>query len=288
VESLAREGYSKSQESLEMRDFELEGGADLEADDPELVAKIVSEIELFAPTSVILRDTPVGREVVAAFAEDHAPFFVLYGYGGDPLGYDNVVGVLEVPHVEETLYLARRLVPDATTFTLVGMRSPSGIRMTALTQEEIVRGRGEVENTVFLARTWEVWQEYVLTEAEKVDFLLLMRYDGLINAQGDVVPSPEVMEWTARNSPVPVFGLWQESVQDGAVGGLTLSNYEQGAAAGSVVVRVARGTPLREILVVSPEHNLLTLNLAAASHWGLEAPVELVLAAHIYRRFPEN
>ena len=106
------------------------------------------------------------------------------------------------------------------------------------------------------------------------------------DAEGEVVSTDELMAWMVENVSIPIFSLYNEVVVNGAVGGLVMSEEDQGEAAGQMMVRIAQGAHPSSVSERLSAKNLLAINLAAARRWNLPIPIAFPLAGRVYRELP--
>jgi len=245
LETLRAYGYGEDAAgSLTLQ--ELSMGLDVEQD-PEAVAEItqrtIVDILAFTPDVVLLLNEEAAFEVITAYPDLNQPF-VFCGLQGDIKAYGlnrpNVTGVLEESKPLQTVRMATSLVRDAQYYMVLSDRTRSGMDSAYAAYREILTDEDlDVTGTLRLTNNWQIWQQYVLKEAAKMDFILLVQTNGLRDPEAGVISSDAALRWTLENSPVPVFSLSLEPVRDGAVGGLTLSGYEEGASAAELVGRIA-------------------------------------------------
>lgn len=72
---------------------------------------------------------------------------------------------------------------------------------------------------------------------------------------GETYDYDELVEILGKESPVPVFGLWDFYLDHGSIGGLLTSGYWQGEKAGELALRILRGEPADKIPVVFESPN---------------------------------
>jgi hypothetical protein len=227
---------------------------------------------------------------------------------------------LERPHLPQTVRVAQDFLAVDTQdaevweprYLILSDDSLSGQVSAAVIHDRI---DNEVENAyvvppvdVLVSSQWEDWQAVFRQASELavgtgdpgLDFVLLLRYHTIkgkteergqattSTSNGQYLSPHEVMGWIVENSPVPVFGLWDFAISDGAVAGLVISGYDQGAAAADIAVQIIRGTDVASIEVRAPSRNLLAMNLAAARAWELQIPVQFAMAARVYRTLPTD
>ena len=291
LETLARQGYNSFESTLELEEFSLNVTAETVPEElATLAQEAIQAIQSYDPDVVIVLNDAAVRAVIPAYPDPNRPI-VFCGLKGSPQDYDlnrpNVTGVLEHPYPLQTARMAMEITQKRDSFMVLGDDSPTGEAIASevyrqLRADTTLASRPELRIT----SRWEEWQQLVLREADVSDFILLVGYSDLKDRMGNTISDREALQWTLQHAPVPVFGLWAEPVYDGAVGGLVLSPYEQGVTAAEMVLRIAQGVSPSSILAAQPVHNILTLNLAAAEHWGLHIPLGFLTTARIYRRFP--
>ncbi len=276
-EYLGAQGYGIPYGNLQLETYYLASAPSLPA--------AVADVQAFAPDIAVVSGDEAVQTFIPAYPDPTLPF-VYCGLHGDPAVYHvdlpNVTGVLARPRITETLRLAHAFLPEAQRFMLLtAADGEAAILVESLQQQSEALGLFVTAPQVRLPESWEAWQQVVLAESALVDFIVVADYHTLRDTSGVLVRSRDVLQWTVENSPSPVFGLWQQTIIDGAVGGLTLSLPQQGAAAAARVIHIVAGASPAALPPAPPPHNLLSVNLAAASRWGLQIPLELVLAAQI-------
>lgn len=291
LETLSRNGYDRVEGTLVLTEFVLDVDQYTDAEvDEAVLSTVLNAIESSLPDVVLVADDEAARSIIPSYP-DSEQIFVYCGLNGDPEAYgiagDNVTGVLERPYPVQTVRLAQDLGNEVTEVLIVSDTSLSGMASA----EDIYKTLNAPDAPmveVFREATgeWEIWQQWVREEFERFDGVLMGQHAGLLNEAGETVPEDEVLAYTLENSPVPVFGLWLGDVQRGAAGGLTVSPYEQGRAAADLVVRIAQGEVPSALTPILPERNVLAVNIAAVERWSLNVPLELLVSARVYRRFP--
>ncbi|NLX09131.1 MAG: hypothetical protein GXY36_05710, partial [Chloroflexi bacterium] len=237
------------------------------------------------PDVVIATDDEAIRLVVRPSDSEGIPF-VFTGLNSDPdnfllAGKRNVTGVLERPHVAETLEWVKRVQPDAQSVTYLFDSSPT----TFMSWPHIMlslRGSDIAARYLHVAYSYEEWQERVLEASERGGVLIVGRYNTLKDHSGNLIAPEEVMRWTVENSAVPVVALWSHTVEEGALGGAVITGEMQGYEAGALAVRVLQGEAPLEIGFVTPRRAQLVLNSTAAEHWNVSFPLDLLEVSTVY------
>ncbi len=291
LETLARNGYSTVNGKLEMRVFSMDVRRAVSNEDLTAAALHVSElIQDFGPDMVVVAGDEATRAVIAYYPDRTMPF-VFCGFVGNPAMYGldlpNVTGVLEQLHPVQTVAIAYAFIKGTHQYMVLSDASMSGRARALAVYTDLGKSEyGATMATLEIVETWADWQTLVLEAGQKVDFIVLAGYQGIVDATGVLVDEQEVMRWMLQNSPVPVFALSNLAIVNGAVGGLVAYGYEEGVAVAERVLLLANGTPPADIAIAGPTRNLLAINLAAVRHWNLRVPITFPLAARIYRTLP--
>ena len=95
-----------------------------------------------------------------------------------------------------------------------------------------------------------------------------------------------MQKWTVENSKLPDFAFWIDRVHFGTLGAVTVSEREQGRAAG----RIARGILVdgkspSSFPMVPTTKGLPVISLARAKILGLNLDAELLLTAEVIQKF---
>ena len=321
LETLARAGYSLADKTLAFEAFHIEGTYYDLPDILPITERAMTAIEAFGPDVVVVSDEEAIRALVPRISNFGLPI-IFCGLNGSPqdeyLNHPNVTGVLERPHLLQTIRVAQDFLaidtqdPDVgePRYLILSDGSLSGQVSAAVIHDVIYNestgARVVPPVDVLVSSQWEDWQTLFLQASERsaetgdpgLDFVLVLHYHTIkgkteerdlattSTSNGPYLSPHEVMSWILENSPVPIFGLWDFAISDGAVAGLVISGYDQGAAAADIAVQIIRGTDIASIEVRAPSRNLLAMNLAAAQAWGLQIPIQFAMAARVYRTLP--
>lgn len=205
-----------------------------------------------------------------------------YGYAGSP----NVTGVVEHEHFVESVRLLRALVPGAKRFVAVFDDSP----MWGPVQERMKARLAQLPGVEFVAwdtvKTFDEYQRLMRAYPQKADAVALIGIFNFKDAQGHNVPYQEVMKWTAANSRLPDFSYWIDRVHHGTLAAVTVSEREQGRAAGrqARAILVDRKSP-SSLPMVPTVMGTPAINLARAKALGIAVKSGTLLSAEIVQRY---
>jgi len=123
-------------------------------------------------------------------------------------------------------------------------------------------------------KTYAEWQKEVLGIKKKADYLFVGAYRKLYKPDGKgKVPHKEVMQWTVKNSPVPVIGMNDFVTLDGAIFSVGVSPYEQGEVSAKMALQILREKiPASDIPRVHSAQYVVALRRSALKAAGIRIP----------------
>jgi ABC-type uncharacterized transport system substrate-binding protein len=247
-------------------------------------------IEAWQPDLVYTSDDDVQQYVVRHYVNGKLPF-VFSGVNADPATYGfrgsaNVTGVLEQEHFVESVRLIKKMVPGAKRIALVfddaKMWDPVKARiakaMTQLPDMQIV-----ASDTIL---TFADYKKKMLDYQKSADIVGTLGIFNLKDGQGRNVTYQEVQKWTVENSRLPDFAFWIDRVHFGTLAAMTVSEREQGRAAG----RIARGILVEgrnpaEYQMLPTTKGLPVISLARAQKLGIKPDADLLLTTEVIPQF---
>lgn len=247
-------------------------------------------IESWKPDLVYTTDDDVQEFVAVHYLNKTLPF-VFSGVNKDPGAYGfrgskNITGVLEQEHFVESVRLLRSVAPNVTRIAAVfddaAMWQPVIARM-----RERLADIPEIQIVVWdTIKTWEEFQRKMAEYPQSADAVALLGVFNFKDAQGKNVPYQEVLRWTAEHSKLPDIGFWIDRVHYGTLAAVTVSEREQGLAAG----RIARGILVEgrspDSFEMKPTRKgVPVLNLARAQQLGLRIKSSVLLASEVIKRY---
>ncbi|WP_461209517.1 ABC transporter substrate-binding protein [Desulfocurvus sp. DL9XJH121] len=240
-----------------------------------------------SPDVVVLVDDNAVR-LLGQRLSDEGRIVVFMGVNHNPRVYfrghripTNVTGVLERPEVQRTAKL------------LCEILHPCPKRLAVLfddgdTSRAIIESSfgGKAQITVSgisldakMTGSFARWKRMVLGLADEgYEALVLAGYAALRDEEGLQVPLDTVTEWTAANSPLPVFSFWKFSLGKGkALGGLLIDGEDQGRAAANLVKAYLEQGVLEP--VVFPANGTLVFSRSGLKRWNIDLPERIRIRA---------
>ena len=243
----------------------------------QVAADAVNKINDFKPDVVVVFDDNACELVAKRYIGKTLPI-VFGGMNGEPEDYgfpaNNITGVIERPQLEETISLLKHLIPDARRVAIVTDNSPTS-------QAFIARARRTtlpIEVSEFYSTDdFDAWKAKVIELQSKVDAIGLALYHTLKEKDGEVsLPAEHVLEWTLKNSQLPEFAVFEFTVNEGALCGVTLSGYEQGKAAAEIAVKILDGQKPADIPIQSQEEGKPVVNEERAKELDVVIPTDML------------
>ncbi|WP_197038338.1 ABC transporter substrate-binding protein [Billgrantia saliphila] len=247
-------------------------------------------IETWQPDLVYTTDDEAQRYVARHYINHEIPF-VFSGVNKDPRTYGltgsrNHTGVMEHEHFIESVRLLQAIDPgierlavvfdDAEMWFPVHQRMRDG--MAQLPGVDVVAW-----DTIL---TFADYQRKVAAYQETADAIALIGIFNFKDERGDNVPYQEVLRWTAENSALPDLGFWIDRVHYGTLASMTVSEREQGLAAGRMARAIlVEGRSPSEIPMAATTKGLPVISLARANRLGLGVPSSLLLSAQVIQAF---
>jgi ABC-type uncharacterized transport system substrate-binding protein len=232
------------------------------------------------PDIVIGADDNAQQYCLKQYAGKASPQIIFCGVNAVPEKYgypaSNVTGVLERPHVKESLDMFRKLKPDAGKIAIVTDDSPTSDG--ALQYLKSPPEPFEVV-TIKTPPTFEAWKKAIKEVQPLADAIATYMYHTVkseSNDNSESVTPQEVMTWTVNNSKLPVIGFFIFTVDDGGLVGYLESGVEHGMEAAKMAEQIIEGKTAGDIPVKTALHGQSMLNLLTARKLGIDVPAALM------------
>lgn len=246
-------------------------------------------VEAFRPDLLYLSDDDAVAEVAVPYAGSRMPIVVSgvnrtlpeHGLEGAP----NITGVLEREHVAESLRLLRAVVPGARRLAMVS--DPSAYWDAVIGR---VRRQLTAVPTMALLRVerphdYASFQRVLSELPSQVDAWIGLGVFALPRADGTAVPFPDLARWVVQHTRLPDISFWIDRVHHGTLLSVTVSEHEQGLAAGRLASAILRDGRSPASLPVRPtSHGRPAVNLARARQLGIGVRSTQLLASEVVRQ----
>jgi len=247
-------------------------------------------IEAWKPDLVYGSDDDAQNFVTRHYAGAGLPF-VFSGVNKDPrehgiAGASNVTGVLEHEHFAESVRLLQALVPSIRRIAVLSDSAPHWTPVIERIRGAMPALPGATLVAVDQVKTFEDYRARVTGYPGQADAVLYLGIFALAGPDARNVPYQQVQRWTAEHSRLPDASFWIDRIHHGVLASVTVSELEQGRAAGAlaravlVEGRSPGSLPVRPTLKGHP-----AISLARARQLGIAVKSSLLLSAEVVKSF---
>lgn len=203
-------------------------------------------------------------------------------------GFDkakNVTGVIEHEHFGESVHLLKKLVPGLKRLVVVLDEAPMwGPVVQRMKESPLPPGVAIVGWETL--RTFDEFKARMGAYPDIADAVALIGIFSFKDKAGRNVPYQEVLRWTAENSSLPDLGFWIDRVHYGTLAAVTVSEREQGLAAGRLARQIlVEGKSPASLPIRATTKGLPVISLARAKRLGIAVRSEQLLAAQVITAF---
>lgn len=179
---------------------------------------------------------------------------------------DNVTGVIEDVSWEETIDLAITLNSSATEVIGLVDNTPSG-QSDKTRFEEVSELYPDLQFATLDMSNYTM-NEY-LTELRKIDNSSIIILFSALRDKNDVSFNfYESTELLLRNTNQPIYHVFEHGVEEGLIGGMVVSHYEQATTAASMAIDYFEGTSISSIELISESPNVYLINYEVFNEYG--------------------
>ncbi len=247
-------------------------------------------IDSWQPDLVYTSDDDAVEFVTRHYLNQRLPF-VFSGMNKTPKehgidGAINVTGVLEQEHFVESVRLLQSLAPGVSRLVAIGDQGPQWPPVIARMRAAMERLPGISLVSIDQVRSFDEFKTRMLSYPAVADAAVQLGIFALAGPDGRNVPYQEVQKWVCQNSLMPDLSFWINRVHYGVLASVTISEREQGLAAGRLARAIlAEGKfpsalPIRPTLKGHP-----AINLARARQLGINVKSSLLLSAEVVPAF---
>jgi ABC-type uncharacterized transport system substrate-binding protein len=247
-------------------------------------------IESWKPDLVYTSDDDVQEYVAVHYIGKDLPF-VFSGVNKTPQAYGfsgskNITGVLEQEHFVESVRLLQSVAPGVKRIVAVFDDAQMWEPVVARMRERVKQLPGVEIVQWDTIRTWTEFQQKMRDYPSKADAVALIGIFNFKDAHGKNVPYQEVLRWTAENSKLPDLGFWVDRVHFGTLAAVTVSEREQGLAAGRIARQIlVDGKAPSSFAMIATTKGIPVISLARANKLGLKVKSSVLLSAEVIERF---
>lgn len=230
------------------------------------------------PDLVILGDDNAAKFLGHKIERTKKPL-VFLGINGSSRNYfkfnnNNVSGILERPLLNRSIKVLSQIIgrKESKVLILLDNGTTSELIKKHLDTYQLDSAETVVENI----GEWKNWQHTVFKAKEKgFDGAIIGLYH-TIKDNGVHVPNEQVIEWTSKNSPIPLFAFWSFAVgKDKAIGGHVLDGYEHGLEAAYIAKHYLDNGEFKNIGSKKGSRGSYIFSSSELQRWNLKIPKQI-------------
>jgi len=185
-------------------------------------------------------------------------------------GQENITGLAEALNAADTVSLALKLHPKAKTVFVVHDYTSTGLA-TRREAEEQLKGKFAGVTFRYLEDMTKNELKHLLRALPEDTLVLALAYN--VFKDGEVSGHENMATLLGANSPAPVYGVHQERLGYGIVGGSLLSGKLHGADAGRLALKILTGTQAADIPVVIKPPTRVMVDYNQLARFGIPVNV---------------
>jgi putative tryptophan/tyrosine transport system substrate-binding protein len=194
----------------------------------------------------------------------------------------NITGVLERIAIASGFNLLHQILPNARTALFLSDNSDLSQQMlrTAGDQKAFANLPLTIVEKLF-TDDYEKMKRTILDHQDKVDCIVMFLPWTLVDSKGFHVPQEKMVRWILENNKRPGIAYLDILAEEGFLCGVVVDMVQQGVHAGIMAGRILNGEQARDIPILDPVANRITINLARAKQLGVEIPFEILKNADV-------
>ncbi len=241
----------------------------------------------FKPDGVIVSDDNAQSMFVLPYLKDKVKTPVIFcgvNEDADKYGYpaSNVSGVLEHYLIDESIALAKQLIPSIATFGFIMKDSSTSKAVFKQIQKE---SDSYTATFVSFKEPVSLKETVAMTEdlRKNCDVLFVSSLAGIQDEKGKPLTDPECFSVIRKTFGKPIIGHNIYHVRFGALCGVSQSGAEQGETAARLLLKTMQGTPVSEIPITKNHNGKRMINVTVLKEVGIKPRPEILGSAELVR-----
>lgn len=177
-----------------------------------------------------------------------------------------MTGVVEHYDMKATVEAALRIHPDAREAIAVSNGTPIGLLKKRLFNEAVSEVAKNLKSSVLDDPVLTNFEALIRNKGRDTIVFLLGYF---VDRSGVVIP-PEVSTPVVAKYDVPVYGVLEQFLGYGIIGGKLLSGYHQGVVAARMGIRILQGEPVEKIPVEQRSPNVFMFDHKQLVRFGID------------------
>jgi ABC-type uncharacterized transport system substrate-binding protein len=201
-------------------------------------------------------------------------------------GTKNITGVLEEEHFVESVRLLRTMAPNVRRIAVICDEAAHWPPVIQRIRDRVSRLEGVEIAAVDVLGSYAEFQNKVRKYPEVADAVLYLGIFNFKDDKGQTVPYESLQRWVVENSKLPDISFWIDRIHFGVLASVTVSEQEQGIAAGRLARAIlVDGKAPSTLPVVPTVKGKPVINLARARQLGITVKSTELLTAEVVTEF---
>ncbi len=188
---------------------------------------------------------------------------------------DKITGVLSRPYYKRAINAIDKILNPARNILILFDSSPTSMNII---DENFIHVK-KIFNTqihIEVVYDFKSWKRIVEASRKGYDAIIIGSYQK-IEDEGKYIDGEELMRWTSKNSPLPIFSFWAFGVGcDMSIGGLVVSGETQGVEASKIIKLILNeGKEPKEVYPISVLGGKYLFSRRQLKKWNLSLPKDI-------------
>jgi ABC-type uncharacterized transport system substrate-binding protein len=232
------------------------------------------------PDGVIAVDDNAQSMFVVPYLKNRETIPIMFcGVNGNPelYGYptENISGILERFHLEESISLSKQLAGNIKTFAFMVKEGPVADLISE--QLEMEKHQLSAKMVKFLTpRTMEEAVEMAESARGDADLLFLVALWGMVDSDGKKVEEEDAIPQLVAAFGKPTAAIGASVIREGALSAVITNAREHGERVAGMLLQAMRGVPMAQLPMVRNCYGKRMINVSSLRQLGL-TPEPIVL-----------
>lgn len=201
-------------------------------------------------------------------------------------GASNIAGVLEEEHFVESVRLLRALSPKVKRIAVITDTAAHWPPVMQRVRDRVSQVPEVQLTSIDVVERYSTFQDKVREYEKTSDAVLYLGIFNLKDDAGKSVPYEEVQRWVVDNSTLPEISFWIDRIHFGVLSSVTVSEQEQGIAAGKLARAIlVDGKAPSSLPIVPTVKGKPVISLARARQLGIAVQSTELLTAEVVTEF---
>lgn len=240
------------------------------------------------PDMVILGDDNAVKYLIKRLSTTKTPV-VFLGLGENPRKYSvnkykNVTGVLERPLFRRNITKISQIINNKKASFLLLFDNGTSSMIAA---NDAFKGKLDLNWLTYKIKvrnlgTFANWKTHILNAKKNGHHAVIIGgYHTLVDKKNKKVLAKDVIEWTSKNTQLPVFAFWDFAIgPKKIIGGLVIDGHDQGIAAANIVRKIFNGKSPQDIFPITPNTGHYSFSKSQLKRWKLNLPNKIKDLTH--------